>query len=129
VKKTLISALAALLSGAIAAPVFAQVATGVQIPNMPPAPAEYGSRHPYVRDFNGYLDAHPGEAEDLRRNPRLVDNPNYLAHHPDLQAYLRAHPNVAKAYGRHPDAFMHRERRYERSELRYDKRHHLPPTH
>ena len=131
-KRALTPFFALLMGGAIAAPAFAQTATGVPLPKNPgwnarTAPGEYGEHHPYVREFNGYLDAHPNEAAELSKNPGLVDNPRYLANHPDLHSYLRAHPQVAEKYKHHPEAFMHRERRYENIERRYDKRHHLPP--
>jgi len=122
----------AVLSYGFARSASAQMATGV---NVPPAsksvypgspPTVYGEHHPYVKDFNSYLDEHPDEAQELNGKPGLVRNPAYLSNHPDLEAYLKEHPKVASEYERHPHRFMHRERRYEQSEKRYDKRHGIP---
>jgi len=142
-KRPLLLLSAAVLSYGIAAPALAQMATGENVPMPPPHHANmpvnpginpgspetrYGEHHPYARDFNSYLDAHPDEAQELNKNPGLVHNPKYLSNHPDLDAYLKENPKVASEYEHHPYHFMHRERRYERSEKRYDKRHHIPKT-
>lgn len=67
---------------------------------------------------NGYLDQHPEVAQQLARNPRLADNPQFLAQHPGLDQYLAAHPGVRTQLQRHPYRFMGDERRYERWENR-----------
>jgi hypothetical protein len=54
----------------------------------------------------GYLDEHPEIAREFGRNPRLVDDPRYLANHPGLDAYLAAHPQVRTELQAHPDRFM-----------------------
>lgn len=140
-KRPLLWASAAILACAIAAPpVCAQTATGENVLT-PPLPethhrvnpgtpeTEYGEGHPYVRDFNGYLDAHPDEAAALAKNPRLIHDPNYVASHPDLQAYLKAHPRMARTYEHHPNRFMRREKRYEKSEQRWEKHHNKAENH
>jgi hypothetical protein len=59
-----------------------------------------------ARFDNGYLDEHPEVARQLGHDPRLVDNPNYLATHPGLDSYLAAHPGVRTELQQHPDRFM-----------------------
>src|SRR5216683_125300 len=81
---------------------------------------EYGEDHPYVQHFDNYLDRHPEVSEALRHNPSLINDPGYLSKHPELQEYLHHHPHVAAAFSKHPYAFMHRERRYERGENRIE---------
>jgi hypothetical protein len=61
-----------------------------------------------------YLDRHTQVAQQLRQNPRLIDNPNYVAQHPGLQQYLQNHPEVRQDWKQHPYAFQKRERQYEK---------------
>jgi hypothetical protein len=63
----------------------------------------------------GYLDDHPAAARQLQQNPRLIDDPQFLANHPGLKAYLNNHPEIREDIKEHPDAFMDREKRFERN--------------
>jgi hypothetical protein len=107
-KRTLTIISAGLLAAVIAGPAMAQMA--------PPVTTGYGEHHQYVAGFDNYLDRHPDVNAELSRNPRLIDDPAYLANHPELHAYLHAHPNEAMAFRSHPDRFMHREHVYNRTE-------------
>lgn len=90
-KRLLVLVSVVVLCFSIATPPLAQMATGVNAP--PPSgtmngvqpPTEYGKHHPYVKDFNSYLE-HPDEAQELNKKPGLVRNPTYLSNHPDLDA-------------------------------------------
>ncbi|HEV2169965.1 MAG TPA: hypothetical protein VGR40_03400, partial [Candidatus Binatus sp.] len=62
---------------------------------------------------NGYLDEHPEVAEQLARDPHLVDNPRFLATHPGLDGYFSNHPEVRQELQSHPDRFMAREGYYD----------------
>ncbi len=63
-----------------------------------------------------FLDSHPEIAEQLRRDPSLIDNQRFVADHPALQDYLQSHPRVSAEFREHPDAFMRDEDRYDRRE-------------
>src|SRR5208283_4689825 len=70
----------------------------------------YGITHGEVARFDhGYLDEHPEVAEQLARDPRLVDNPEFLATHPGLDEYFKNHPEIRSELQHHPDHFMARE--------------------
>ena len=112
-KRPVILLSAALLAGALAAPALAQ-----ETPNTP-----YGQHHEYVEHLDDYFDAHPDVRQALNRNPRLIDNAQFVANHPDLRDYLQKHPETREAFRRHPRYFMHRERRYEGSERRWENHH------
>jgi hypothetical protein len=112
-KRPMILLSAALLAGAMAAPALAQ-----ENPNTP-----YGRHHQYAERFDSYLDAHPDVSQALHKNPRLIDNPQFVANHPDFHEYLEKHPRVREALRRHPDRFMRRERRYDISENHWKRRH------
>lgn len=117
-KRTLIALSAALLTTALATPLMAQP--------VPPVNTAYGEHHPNVETFDSYLDAHPEQRAELSKNPALIDNPRYVAHHPELQTFMHDHPDATHAFRRHPYAFEHREHVYNRSERRWDRRHHVP---
>jgi len=63
-----------------------------------------------------FLDSHQLVARQLRQNPKLIDDPNYLAQHPGLQNFLQKHPEVKEDWKQHPNAFMNRQRQYEKHE-------------
>jgi hypothetical protein len=64
--------------------------------------------------FNQFLDTHRETAEQLRKDPSLVDNQEYVRNHPELQAYLQEHPELSAQLKQDPNAFMHQEDRYDR---------------
>jgi len=68
---------------------------------------------PVARFDKGYLDEHPEVAAQLAHDPRLVDNPRFLATHPGLDEYFKNHPEIRQELQNHPDRFMARERYYE----------------
>jgi hypothetical protein len=74
--------------------------------------------HGEAASADKYLDQHPEIARQLQRDPRLIDNPNYLAKHPSLQSYLQNHPEVKEDWKQHPYAFEKRQRQYEHNEYR-----------
>ncbi len=63
-----------------------------------------------------YLDAHPEVAQQLERNPKLVDNPEYREHHPGLDEFLARHPDARQWWQSHPEKFMHHEERFDQRE-------------
>ena len=69
-----------------------------------------------VANFDQFLDSHRETAEQLRKDPSLVNNEQYVKSHPGLQAYLQQHPEVREEVKENPNAFMHQEARYERTE-------------
>jgi len=64
--------------------------------------------------FNQFLETHRETAEQLRKDPSLVDNQEYVRNHPELQAYLQEHPELSAQLKQDPNAFMHQEDRYDR---------------
>jgi hypothetical protein len=101
--------------------VAAMAATGVAQEGPPTTP--YRAHHQYVEGFDGYLDNHPDVRSELSAHPHLIDNPEYMAKHPELRDYMHDHPQAAATFRRHPDAFINREHVYNRSERRWDRRH------
>jgi hypothetical protein len=75
-----------------------------------------------LRNFDGYLDKHPDVRADLERNPKLIDDPGYLSKHPHLKTFLEHHPNTREELRENPQAFMHRENRYDKKEDKKEDR-------
>jgi hypothetical protein len=62
-----------------------------------------------------YLDRHPLVARQVDQNPKLIDNPEYMEHHPELREFLRNHPYARAEWKSHPYRFERREDRYDRN--------------
>jgi phage-related protein len=69
-------------------------------------------------NMDRFMDSHPEIAEQLRKDPSLVDNKQFVESHPALQQFLADHPGVREEYKQHPEAFMHDEERFDRREDR-----------
>ena len=63
--------------------------------------------------FDQFLDNHRETAEQLRRDPSLANNQQFLKNHPELQSYLQSHPQVQRDLSNNPNAFMREESRYD----------------
>lgn len=82
------------------------------------AGANAGAQNPMGRDlveFRQFMDSHREIAEQLRRDPSLVDNKAYLSSHPDLQAFLQSHQGIDARITQNPNAFMNREDQFDRN--------------
>jgi hypothetical protein len=73
-----------------------------------PMPGDDITRRDLAR-FDQFLDNHRDIAEELRRTPSLIDDPQYLERHPELNTYLQDHPSVKEEISAHPDTFMRLE--------------------
>src|SRR6266481_6191985 len=77
---------------------------------------EENRRREELARFDRFLDSHHEVSEQLRRDPSLVKNQEFLQNHPALQSYLQDHPAIREDLTRNPDAFMRQEERYDRRE-------------
>ena len=69
-----------------------------------------------LANMDRFMDGHPEIAEQLRKNPSLVDNKEFVQGHPALQEFLASHPGVREEYKENPNAFMRQEQRFDRAE-------------
>jgi len=69
-----------------------------------------------LANMDRFMDSHPEIAEQLRRDPSLVNNKKFVDNHPDLQQFLAEHPGVSEEYKENPNAFMRQEQRFDRRE-------------
>jgi hypothetical protein len=72
----------------------------------------YGTPQEMAR-FDQFLDNHREISQQLRKNPSLVNDQQYLKDHPALQTYLQEHPTVRREITQNPNAFMQAEQRYD----------------
>ena len=70
--------------------------------------------------FDRFMDAHAEIADQLRKNPALVQDKEFVANHPDLQQYFRENPGVREEIQENPNAFMHQEQRLDARETRQE---------
>ena len=99
------------------------IALAASLAGMPPAvlaqSAPSGDRdinRGELQNFDNFLDKHPEIREQLKQNPNLVNDPTYLSQHPQLQKFLRAHKEASEELKENPQAFMTREKRFDRTE-------------
>ena len=78
--------------------------------------ADNDTTHGELARFDQFLDSHREVAEQLRKDPSLVNNEDFVKNHPDLQAYLQEHPGIREEIRENPNAFMHQEDRFDRHE-------------
>jgi hypothetical protein len=76
------------------------------------------ARRDELANFDHYLDGHRETAEQIRKDPSLVNNDEFVKSHPSLQTYLQQHPEVRSAIKQNPNAFMQQEARYDQNEYR-----------
>ena len=71
------------------------------------------SRRQPLAQMDQFLDSHPETAQQLRKQPDLVLNDEFLKSHPDLREYLQQHPDVRDQMRKNPNAFMAQEAKFD----------------
>jgi GrpB-like predicted nucleotidyltransferase (UPF0157 family) len=106
----------------VAAPVRTQSQTVTPQAQTPQAQTTVPDRDDVTRrelaNMDRFMDAHPEISEQLRKDPSLVNNKEFVENHPALQQFLAEHPGVREEYKENPNAFMHQEERFDRREDR-----------
>ena len=72
--------------------------------------------------FDQFLDGHREISEQLRKDPSLANNPQFLKSHPALQSYLQEHPGISGQLRNDPNQFMKQEVQYDRREDNWEAR-------
>jgi len=73
-----------------------------------------------LASFHQFLDSHREIAEQVRKDPSLCDNREFLRDHPALETYLRDHPAVREELMKNPTAFMQQEASFDRRDDNHD---------
>jgi hypothetical protein len=79
---------------------------------------DFDARRAQLGEFNRFLDGHPEIAEQLRKDPSLADNPQFLKSHPVLQTYLQNQPEIRQDLRQDPNAFLRQEDAFDRDRSR-----------
>ena len=74
-----------------------------------------------LANMDRFMDNHPEISEQLRKNPSLVNNEEFVESHPALQQFLASHPGVREEMKENPNVFMHREQRFDAREDSRDR--------
>src|ERR1700722_13139213 len=74
-----------------------------------------------LAQFNQFLESHRETAEQLRKDPSLVNNREFLQKHPALQTYMQEHAGTREEIRENPNAFMRLDERYDRQEDSRDR--------
>ena len=69
-----------------------------------------------LTNMDRFLDSHPEIAEQLRKNPSLMNNEEFVENHPALQQFLAQNPAARQDFQENPNAFMQREQVFDRNE-------------
>jgi hypothetical protein len=69
-----------------------------------------------LASVNQFLESHPELAEQVHKDPTLLNNQEYVEDHPALQQYLQEHPEIREEVKENPNAFMRQEQRFDRRE-------------
>ena len=59
-----------------------------------------------LASLDRFLEGHPRVAQDLRRNPSLVNDGDYLEDHKELREFLRDHPALREELRMNPRALL-----------------------
>ena len=71
-----------------------------------------------LADFDRFLDNHPEVAEQVRKDPSVVNKQEFVEQHPELQEYLQQHPEIREQLSQNPNGTMRQEQRFDRREDR-----------
>jgi len=93
-------------------------AVSARAQNMAPPAGDSDLNRQQLAAFDQFLDSHPELAQQIRKDPSLVNREEFVENHPDLQRYLQDHPGVREELAENPNAVMHQELRFDRREDR-----------
>jgi hypothetical protein len=74
-----------------------------------------------LTSFDHFLDSHREISEQLRKDPSLVDNREFVKNHPALESYLQDHPAVREQLRQDPKTVLQEENRFDRREDNRDR--------
>jgi phage-related protein len=89
-----------------------------QVSTLPPGDRDSDITNGELANMDRFLDRHPEIAEQLQKDPSLVNNREFVENHPALREFLEQHPKVREEVRENPNAFMGQEDRYDRREDR-----------
>ena len=112
-----------LFSAVMSGAAFAQASTDNAAP-LPGQPAENpGSRADTMQGFDRWVHDNPQAAKELKKDPSLINNSDWMAKHPDLNTYMNNHPDFKQEMQKNPDRMMrHGQADARRAKTRHEAR-------
>ena len=77
-----------------------------------------------LAQFTRFMDDHREIAEQVRKDPSLLDNRQFIQNHPELQDFLRSNPGVRDQLSQNPGAFVQQEEQFNRTQNVQDRDNH-----
>jgi hypothetical protein len=74
--------------------------------------------------FDKYIGSHPRVADELKGNPSLVNDPEWVSKHPGFQKFIQNHPAVREELKQNPGKIINHEKQVDRSSASHTSRHH-----
>jgi hypothetical protein len=68
--------------------------------------------HTELANMDHFMESHPEIGEQIRKDPSLLDNKQFVDNHPALRDFLAQHPGIRQEVRDNPNYFMHDEERY-----------------
>jgi hypothetical protein len=68
-----------------------------------------------AEQFHRFMGSHPEIAEQVRKDPTLLDNRAFVKDHPALRSYFSDHAEIRDEVAQDPGAFMHRSDNFDRN--------------
>ena len=89
---------------------------GAQTQRAIPQQKESDTTQRELANMDNFMDSHPEIAEQVRKNPTLMNDKEFVEDHPALQQFFAQHPELHEEIRENPNAFMSAERGYDRRE-------------
>ncbi|HEV2176199.1 MAG TPA: hypothetical protein VGW33_03215 [Terriglobia bacterium] len=97
----------------------AQSDTNTEPPTtQPPTPGSQTIKEDHVKtltEWDAFLHSHPDVAQQLQKDPSLLDNAKYLSSHPELKEFFKDHPKFATAAAKNPQRAISVTQRFNKS--------------
>src|SRR5438093_1921167 len=74
--------------------------------------------NPQLQALDQFLDSHPQISADLKKNPALVKDANYVKKHAALADFMRQHPYIEQTISENPGAITKQVKGQEGQEIR-----------
>jgi hypothetical protein len=74
-----------------------------------------------LHEFDHFADKHRDISMELRKNPDLVNDTDWVNNHPELKDWLEDHPKIRDKFKANPKEFMRKEIEWDKQEA---KKHH-----
>ncbi|HEY6293143.1 MAG TPA: hypothetical protein VI455_16450 [Terriglobia bacterium] len=65
-----------------------------------------------TKSYDDFMHSHPQVAEQVKKDPSLANNAEFIQSHPQYEQYLKDHPDIKTDLQQHPEHFLNRAATY-----------------